>query len=406
MSPATAPLPSAVDVVVIGAGASGLMCAFTAGQRGRSVLVLDHANKVGKKILLSGGGRCNFTNLYLEAGNYLSENPHFCKSALKRYTPWDIQALAYSHNLEFHEKKSGQLFCDDNARDLLDILLDETQKANVEIRTHCSIEKISALHPGDATGFALQTSQGNVQTQSLVIATGGLSFPTMGASGFGYQVAEQFGHRLVTPRPALVPLTLSKEEKRHWAELSGVSAPVEVSCNGQSFLEDLLITHKGLSGPAILQISSYWRPGNPLQINWLPGQDALAWLQQTRHERPNTLLSNLLAEVLPRRLAGFIYSYWLAKHQRPLQELNAHQLETIAKQLNKTELMPAGDEGYAKAEVTLGGVSTSEISSKTLESQHQPGLYFIGEVLDITGQLGGFNFHWAWASGHVAGEVV
>ncbi len=401
MSNAPAPLPLETDVLIIGAGASGLMCAITAGQRGRRVLVLDHANKVGKKILLSGGGRCNYTNLNLEPRHYLGSNPHFCKSALKRYTPWEFHGLMLSHGLEYAEKAEGQLFCAESARNLLDILLEEARSAGVSIRTRCAIVSIEARSEG---GFVVETALGPVQCLSLVVATGGLSFPTMGASDFGYRIAAQFGHALVSPRPALVPLTLNAAERERWVELAGVSTRVEVRCRNKRFTDDLLITHRGLSGPAILQISSYRERKDPIRINWLPDRNALEWLQETRNERPNTLLANLLTEVLPKRLAQFMLREWLAPFHRPLQELNAHQLDQIAQQLQRTELLPAGDEGYAKAEVTLGGVATDQISSRTLESQLQPGLYFIGEVLDVTGELGGFNFQWAWASGHAAGE--
>lgn len=389
------------DVVVIGAGAAGLMCAFTAAARGRQVLLLDHANKAGKKILMSGGGRCNFTNLYTEPANFLSGNPHFCKSALARYTQWDFIELVARHGVPYHEKKLGQLFCDHKSSDILAMLLAECTETGVELRLDTSVQAIERVEGG----YRLQTSAGAAHCQSLVIATGGLSIPTLGATGFGYQVARQFGHTVLPTRAGLVPFTVTDPAlKALCSELSGTSVDCVVSCNGQSFRENLLFTHRGLSGPAMLQISSYWQPGDELVIDLLPGLDALGWLQEQALARPNIELKTLLADVFTRKLAVLLCDSWFAS--RALKQYAPAELREVAERLGSWRLVPAGTEGYRTAEVTLGGVDTREVSSKTMESQKSPGLYFIGEVLDVTGQLGGFNFQWAWASGHAAGEVV
>ncbi|WP_443191301.1 NAD(P)/FAD-dependent oxidoreductase [Pseudomonas indica] len=392
-------LPSS-DVVILGAGAAGLMCAFTAAQRGRRVLLLDHANKAGKKILMSGGGRCNFTNLYTEPANFLSRNPHFCKSALARFTQWDFVGLVAKHGIPYHEKKLGQLFCDHKSSDILEMLLKECAEAGVDLRLNTSIERIEKTDGG----YRLDTSAGPVDCQSLVIATGGLSIPTLGATGFGYQVARQFGHDVLPTRAGLVPFTITDQLKAMCSELSGTSVDCRVSCNGQSFRENILFTHRGLSGPAILQISSYWQPGDEVEIDLLPDRDAADWLAEQQAARPNTELKTLLAECFTKKLASLLAEHWFVS--KPLKQYTPAELNAIAQRLSAWTLVPAGTEGYRTAEVTLGGVSTDEVSSKTFESQRSPGLYFIGEVLDVTGHLGGFNFQWAWASGHAAGEYV
>ncbi|WP_394235142.1 BaiN/RdsA family NAD(P)/FAD-dependent oxidoreductase [Pseudomonas anguilliseptica] len=390
------------QVVIIGAGAAGLMCALTAAARGRQVLLLDHANKAGKKILMSGGGRCNFTNMYCEPGNFLSENPHFCKSALARYTQWDFIGLVAKHGVPYHEKKLGQLFCDNKASDILGLLLNECDEAGVTLRLDTSVSEISKLD----RGYQLQTSAGLVRCESLVIATGGLSIPTLGASGFGYQVAKQFGHTLLPTRAGLVPFTITDPQlKALCSELSGTSVEdCVVSCNGQSFKENILFTHRGLSGPAILQISSFWQPGEAISINLLPHIDLPEWLAEQQRERPNSELKTLLAELFTKKMAGLLADNWFAS--KPLKQYNHAELKAIAAQLGDWQLVPAGTEGYRTAEVTLGGVDTREVSSKTMESLKSPGLYFVGEVLDVTGHLGGFNFQWAWASGYAAAQYV
>ncbi|KAB7628318.1 NAD(P)/FAD-dependent oxidoreductase [Alkalilimnicola sp. S0819] len=389
------------DVIVIGAGAAGLMCAIAAGRRGRRVRVLDHANKVGKKILLSGGGRCNFTNYFAEPGNYLSANPHFCKSALSRYTQWDFIALMERHGIAYHEKTLGQLFCDNSARDILDMLLAECAAAGVEIHSRCEVTDLRALE----RGYELDCSLGTLRCESLVIATGGLSFPKMGASGFGYRVARQFGLRVTETRAALVPFTLTGGDSEAWKRLAGVSLPVEASCAGMSFRESLLFTHRGLSGPAMLQISSYWRDGDPLELNLLPDADAAGELLRAKADRPRTALKTVLGQWLPARLVDLLAEQgWF--RSKPLQQCAEAELRALAERLQGWSLRPAGTEGYRTAEVTLGGVDTDELSSRSLEARRQPGLYFIGEVVDVTGQLGGFNFQWAWASGHCAGQYV
>ena len=395
------------DVVIIGAGASGLMCALTAGERGRKVLVIDHANKIGKKILISGGGRCNYTNMYAEPANYLSTNPHFCKSALARYTQWDFQALVDKHNIPWHEKTLGQLFCDNQSRDIVDLLVEECRQMGVAIRLKATLEHLKVQEQG----FALQTSLGEITAGSVVVATGGLSFPTMGATGIGYELAEQFGHHLVERHPALVPITMPKSWLKHFVELSGVSADVIATCNGQSFRENLLITHRGVSGPAILQVSSYWKQNDKITINWLPGRDIEGWLREAFEERPKAAFRSILSEPLTKRLAQALCEYGEIKSltdngQKVMNQFSAKDIEQLAELLENWELMPSGTEGYKKAEVTLGGVATDHISSKTFESQKQSGLYFVGEVLDVTGHLGGFNFQWAWASGYCAGLYV
>jgi len=388
------------DVLVIGAGAAGLMCALTAGQRGRVVQVIDHANKPGKKILMSGGGRCNFTNTGTTAANFISANPHFCKSALARYTPADFIAMVERHRIAWHEKELGQLFCDISSKLIVRMLLDECQQAAVRIRTDCAVEGIER----GADGFRVRTGHGLFHCASLVIASGGLSIPSMGASGFGYEVARQFGHAVLPTRAGLVPLTLSGRHQERLADLSGVALPVEARCNGQAFRNFMLLTHRGVSGPAILQISSYWQPGDDLRLDLLPDHDALQWLRGMKRERGASELRTVLAEVMPKRMAQRLCEHWLP--DRPVRQLDEPQLKQAAALLADFPLVASGTEGYRTAEVTLGGVDTRQVSSSTLESRQVPGLYFVGEVLDVTGWLGGYNFQWAWASGHAAGQAA
>lgn len=388
------------DVLVIGAGAAGLMTAITAGQRGRHVQVIDHANKIGKKILMSGGGRCNFTNTGTTPANFLSANPHFCKSALARYSPWHFIEMVERHGIAYHEKELGQLFCDVSSKQIVKMLVEECQAAGVQIRTQCSVERIE--HASD--GFRVHTTQGLFHCASLVVATGGLSIPSLGATGFGYEIARQFGHAVLPTRAGLVPLTLSGTHQERLADLSGVALPVEARCNDQSFRNFMLLTHRGVSGPAILQISSFWQPGDTLSLDLLPGQDAGEWLRQMKRERPAAELRTVLAEVLPKRLAQRLCEHWLP--DRPVRQLDEPDLRKAAQLLSGFPLVASGTEGYRTAEVTLGGVDTAEVSSSTLESKRVPGLHFVGEVLDVTGWLGGYNFQWAWASGHAAGSVV
>ncbi|WAH59219.1 NAD(P)/FAD-dependent oxidoreductase [Pseudomonas silvicola] len=388
------------DVVIIGAGAAGLMCAFSAAARGRRVLLIDHANKAGKKILMSGGGRCNFTNMYTEPANFLSQNPHFCKSALARYTQWDFIAMVARHGVPYHEKKLGQLFCDNKSSDILEMLISECEGVKVDLRLDTSVQSIEKTE----AGYLLDTSLGQVTCQSLVVATGGLSIPTLGATGFGYQIARQFGHNVLATRAGLVPFTITDQLKALCTELSGTSVDCLVSCNDQSFRENILFTHRGLSGPAILQISSFWNPGDTVEINLLPDHDALAWLQQQQAERPNSELKTLLGELFTKKMANLLAEQWFTS--RPMKQYTPAELRDVADKLGAWQLVPAGTEGYRTAEVTLGGVDTREVSSKTLESLKSPGLYFVGEVLDVSGHLGGFNFQWAWASGYAAAQFV
>lgn len=390
-----------VDVLVIGGGAAGLMCAIAAGQRGRSVLVAEHANRVGKKILMSGGGRCNFTNLGASPANYLSANPHFAKSALARYTPADFIALVEKHQIAYHEKELGQLFCDVSSKQIVRMLLDECAAAGVRIETNCSV---GDLRRTDA-GFSASSPLGDIQAQSLVIASGGLSIPKMGASGFGYEVARQFGHTVLPVRAALVPLIQSGKHQQHYEGLSGVSLPQVVARVGkQAFRAGMLFTHRGISGPAILQISSYWQPGDDLRVELAPDTDVADWLQEQRRTRPGMESRNVLADLLPKRLAQRLCEVWFPS--RPMRQYNEQELAEMGARLNDWPIVASGTEGYRTAEVTLGGVDTHELSSSSMQSKHVPGLFFIGEVVDVTGWLGGYNFQWAWASGQAAGLVA
>jgi predicted Rossmann fold flavoprotein len=389
------------DAIVVGAGAAGLMCALTAGRRGRRVLVVEHANRVGKKILMSGGGRCNFTNTGASPANFLSANPHFCKSALARYTPAHFIDLVERHGIAYHEKELGQLFCDESSKLIVKMLLDECADAGVRIEASCSIDRV--VH-GDAGAFRVHTTRGEFTAASLVVACGGLSIPSVGASGFGYELARQFGHRVLHTRAGLVPLTLSGKHQERLADLSGVAFPVTARCNGVAFSNFMLLTHRGVSGPAILQVSSYWQPGDILQLDLLPGSDALDTLQALQRERPAAELRTVLGDLLPRRFAQRLCEHWLQPYQpaRPLKQFNLPQLREVAALLQSWPLVASGTEGYRTAEVTLGGVDTDGLSSTTMQSKHVPGLYFIGEVVDVTGWLGGYNFQWAWASAHAA----
>jgi len=388
------------------------MCAITAGQRGRSVLVIEKSNKVGKKILMSGGGRCNFTNLYVEPDRFLSANPHFCKSALSRYTQWDFVALVEKHGIAYYDKGQGQLFCDESAKDIVAMLLAECEEAGVQIRTECEVKALkveaSSLESDQSdNGVLIDTNDGTFQAQSLVIATGGLSIPTLGGSGYGYEVAEQFGLKKLPLKPALVPFTFTDGFKQISEKLSGLSVEARVSSAGKSFLEPVLFTHRGLSGPAVLQLSSYWRDGMIVEMDLLPTQDAAELLKGFKEASPKGLLRTQLAYHLPKHLVAELEILWWPKYaDTALAEIPDKVLQQVAENLNGWHLKPAGTEGYRTAEVTLGGVCTDGLSSKTMESKTQPGLYFIGEVVDVTGHLGGFNFQWAWASGYVAGQVV
>ncbi len=385
------------DVIVLGGGAAGLFCAAEAGKRGRSVIVLERGSQVGRKIAISGGGRCNFTNLHSNPENFLSENPHFCRSALARFTPRDFVSLVERHRIAFHEKKAGQLFCDGSARQITQMLLAECAAAGVEIRCACEIS-----HVGRDGEFTVETPQGRFAASSLVLATGGLSVPKSGATDFGYRLARQLGLKVVALRPALVPLTLAPEDLTTFRELSGISVNACVSCNGASFCENLLVTHRGLSGPAVLQISLYWKPGETIGIDLLPGARAREFLATA--ERSDLHLATLLARRMPKRFADT----WcrLNAPSRAMKQYSAKELDLIAQKLERWEIQPSGTEDFAKAEVTAGGIDTAELSSKTMEAKRAPGLYCIGEVVDVTGQLGGHNFQWAWASAHAAGRYV
>jgi predicted Rossmann fold flavoprotein len=383
------------DVLIVGGGAAGLMCAIEAGKRGRRVAVLDHAERLGKKILISGGGRCNFTNLHGGPENFLSSNPHFAKSALARYTPANFVALVEKHGIPYHEKTLGQLFCDRSARDILTMLEAECREAQVSVFLDTKIRQVER---GDE--FVLRTAEAEFHGEALVVATGGLSIPKLGASTFGYDLARQFGLGIREPRPALVPLTLGKEEYSRYCDLAGVSAEVVASCAGQQFREKMLITHRGLSGPAILQISSYWKQGEPLLIDLAPGGEITASFRDPQVTRNLSALRTELRNFLPHRLSD----RWLDLHTT--DGFSNTALATLERQIHTWTLHPTGTEGFGKAEVTVGGIDTDELSAKTMESRKAPGLYFIGEVVDVTGHLGGSNFQWAWASGAAAGRAI
>ena len=390
------------DVLVIGGGAAGLMCAITASQRGRNVIVLEGSNRIGKKILMSGGGRCNFTNLYCEPSNFLSHNPHFCKSALSRYTQHDFIALVEKHGIAYHEKTAGQLFCDVSSKDIVAMLQRECDDSGVSIVTQCDIQSVTYDDE-----YWVESAMGAFSARSLVVASGGLSIPKMGATGLGYEIARQFGLKVFETRAGLVPFTFTGAMHDLTGRLSGVSTRCTVTANGVSFTEDVLFTHRGLSGPAVLQVSSFWHPGDDLEIDLLPDTNATEALLAAKTAQPRGLLRTALASHLPRALVNELQDEWWPAHaDTPLAEIANDVLHDLGGRLHHWVLKPAATEGYRTAEVTLGGVDTGELSSRTMEARRQPGLYFVGEVVDVTGHLGGFNFQWAWASGHAAGSAV
>lgn len=390
------------DAIVIGAGAAGMFCAAQAGQAGLRVLLLDNGKKPGRKILMSGGGRCNFTNLYVEPAAYLSQNPHFCKSALARYTQWDFIDLVGKHGIAWHEKTLGQLFCDDSAEQIVKLLVDECAKGNVTTRLRSEVLSVER----DEAGFSLQLNGETVTTKKLVIASGGLSMPGLGASPFGYKIAEQFGLKVLPTRAGLVPFTLHKPMLDVSQTISGVSVPSVISAeDGTVFRESLLFTHRGLSGPAVLQISSYWQPGEFVTINLLPDIDLAEFLDAQRAEHPNQSLKNTLAMHLPKRLVECLQQLGQIPDVT-LKQLNVRDQQTLVETLSEWRVQPNGTEGYRTAEVTLGGVDTNELSSRTMEARKVPGLYFIGEVMDVTGWLGGYNFQWAWSSAWACAQAL
>ena len=395
--PSASKLP--YDAIIVGAGAAGLMCAMRAAQRCRRVVLIDHAGEPGKKILISGGGRCNFTNLHSGPESFVSANPHFCRSALARFTPQDFIGLVEKHRIGYHEKTLGQLFCDSSARQIVAMLLAECEAAGVDLRLG---RRISSVEHGD--GFCVVTDRGTFRAPSLVLATGGLSIPKMGATGFAYDVARQFGLGVTATRPGLVPLTFGADDLTMMRPLSGVAVDAEVRCGGASFREAVLFTHRGLSGPAILQASSYWREGEAITVDLLPGTDAAALLRERKRDRPKAAAKTVLAEILPQRLAEAFAEIHLPP--RVLAETPDKALDALGLRLNGWKLLPNGSEGYAKAEVTVGGIDTRGLSSKTMEARDLPGLYAIGEAVDVTGWLGGYNFQWAWSSGWAAAEAL
>jgi len=409
------------DVIILGGGAAGLMCAAVAGRRGRRVLVLEKSNKVGKKILMSGGGRCNFTNLDVEADNYISANPHFCKSALKLFSQWDFIDLVSRYGLEFEERKHGQLFCVHAAKDILKILLSECELGGVKIRTRCAVQTVAALAVAGSTGhqegddsglrYCVDCGFGDEQqrfsARSLVVATGALSLPTLGGSGFGYALAEHFDLPLVERRAGLVPFMFTDAMKPICERLSGLAVAVSIRCGNHCFTENILFTHRGLSGPAVLQISNYWHPGDDVVIDLLPDIDATGFLLSTKKQLGKRLLKSVLLEHLAKPLVRELQDlWWPDSADTALAEISDNQLQTIAEQLKNWSLKPSSTEGYRTAEVTLGRVDTDNLNSKSMEVKHQPGLFFIGEVVDVSGHLGGFNFQWAWSSGYCAGMSV
>lgn len=399
------------DVLILGAGAAGLMCAIEAGKRGRDVIVLDHANKPGKKILMSGGGRCNFTNLDVTAENFISHNPHFCKSALSRYTQWDFIGLVNAYGIPYHERDLGKLFCNDSAKDILRMLLAECKKVNAEIRLKCDVRSIDKVSDSidDNDHFIVTTSQGSFRATSLVVATGGLSIPKMCASPLGYKIAEQYGHHIWPTSAGLVPFTLQPQDKDRFSPLSGIAVHSLVANQRNQFKENILFTHRGLSGPAILQLSSYWQTREEVHINLLPDLDLVEYLKSRQTTHGRSQLKTVLAELLPKRLIAVFLSPDLFDKglmDKPLQEISQATFNAVVEQLQQWHVKPNGTEGYRTAEVTLGGVDCNELSSKTMESTKVADLYFIGEVVDITGWLGGYNFQWAWSSGWCAGQVV
>lgn len=392
-----------VDALVLGGGAAGLFCGGRIAKRGRSVLVLDHSKKPAEKIRISGGGRCNFTNLETEPKCFLSENPHFAKSALARYTPWDFCALMAEHGLTWHEKTLGQLFCDQKSGAIIDMLIQELEGSGGGLRLETAIHGVDH----DTDGFLVRTSAGPIRAASVIVATGGLSIPKIGATGFAYDIAKQFGHEVVDPRPALVPMTFTDAYKETFSNLSGVAIPVEARAEtGPSFVENMLLTHRGLSGPSVLQVSSYWHGSEAVTFDLMPGQSALAWLKEAKQVTPKQSLSQRLAEVLPARFATYFPGEAQLDPGMKLAGLSNRQMDHLAQLLKAWRLKPAGTEGWRTAEVTAGGIATDALSSRTMESKRQPGLFFIGECVDVTGWLGGYNFQWAWASAAAAAEVA
>ena len=389
------------DVFIIGAGAAGLMCAIEAGKRGRKVILLEHARKPGNKIRMAGGGRCNFTNYDVQPEHFLSHNPHFVKSALSRYTQWDFLALVQQYKIPFHQRDHGQLFCDDSSKDILDMLRAECNVVGVEMLLKTSVSGVKSIPEG---GYLVQGQTLSWRCESLVIATGGLSIPTAGASPFGYRVAEQFGIKVWPPSAGLVPFTLQPEDKRIYEALSGVAVDASVSCGDQIFRENVLFTHRGLSGPAILQISNYWQPGQSVTIDWLPGMDLVEVISHALKRNPKQFLKNCLNQFLPQRFIVALLEKELA--ETPLNQLNATAIQEVSSIVKNWQIKPAGTEGYRVAEVTRGGVDCGAVSSKTMEATGSPGLFFIGEVLDVTGWLGGYNLQWAWSSGWCAGQYA
>ncbi len=395
------------DVIVIGAGAAGMMCAITAANRGRQVLLIEHTKRLGKKILMSGGGRCNFTNLDISPDNFLSQNPHFCKSALRQYTQWDFIALVAKHNIDYYEKSLGQLFCQNSSKDIVKMLEKECTEAGVEIKTQCSVETIQTATDNQNATYQLSTNLGILCCSSLVIATGGLSIPTLGATGFGYRVAEQFGLSIIPTRATLVPFTLTGKVHTLTQKLSGVSLDSCVSYGDVHFSNPLLFTHRGLSGPASLQISNYWQESTPIQIDLSFGKSVVDLLLNEKQHKPHSLVRKTLNKHFPKALINELeHLWWADMKEQPLQQWSHNKLTELGERFHKWQIIPSGTEGYRTAEVTSGGVSTKHLSSKTMECRDQAGLYFIGEVIDVTGWLGGYNFQWAWSSGYVAGMNV
>ncbi len=388
------------DVVILGAGGAGLMCGIEAGRRGRSVIVVDHSEKVGGKILISGGGRCNFTNLSVAPKNYVSENEHFCKSAFARFTPQDFIQRVESHKIPYHEKTLGQLFCDDSAKRIVEMLKEDCQSAGVQIRTGCKVKGVKKHHGV----FQVDTEAEVLEAESLVVATGGLSLPKLGATGIGYEIAKQFGLKLVERAPALDGFVLGPQDA-DLAQLAGVAVDCEVSCRGSLFREALLFTHRGLSGPVALQASLHWRPGSMIEINLSPDQHLFEWFREKKAQGSRMQVKNILSDLIPARVAEWLCSKYFESTE-PLISVSEKELKKFCDRLHSWKLQPQGTVGYSKAEVTRGGVDTVELSSKTMESKKVPGLYFIGEVVDVTGWLGGYNFQWAWSSGWCAGQVV
>lgn len=387
------------DVIIIGGGAAGLMCAATAGKKGRKVIVIEHNEIVGKKILISGGGRCNFTNLWTHPENFISENPHFCKSALSRFNEQDFISLVEKYEIPYHEKTLGQLFCDGKSVEIVNMLLKECEEAEVKIVTDCKV-----LGVGKDEFFNIKTNAGGFKSESLVIATGGPSIPKIGATGFGYEIAKKFGINIIQPKPSLVPFTWSKDDLENYSDLSGVSVDSLVNCNEKSFRGNILFTHKGLSGPAVLQISNYWNDGNEIVINLLPETVLAEKISEWKNDNPKSLLMTQISTLLPRRVAHRFIE--LSGYDKQINQYNEKEIEKICKLFHEWKIIPLETEGFEKAEVTKGGVDTNELSSKTFEAKKVSGLYFIGEVIDVTGWLGGYNFQWAWASGYCAGQIV